>query len=238
VCTNDECGGPAYCVHRYAPTLQLQAVLDWRVYDLKHPWNTSVQALALAQECVVTMLDHHIAPSDMYRCGATPSVLAMLGVTLSDLVSLCGYAIDDVISGLRLDWSALQALNFHVGLLRLRHYYPVHLLYNCGMTKERFLEFRLSYTDIAALGMTPEELFILGCTAVDLIHLGLTLLDLLDLVSQAAQRGGAFFVVEAFRLTPELFARISRDAHRKDLTGAAYDTYTKVAQATLDKYKD
>lgn len=203
-CTSTECVGAALCVH---VTLDAPPSDDAaEAFALYTVVESPVGARTLAR--VHALLSAGAAPADLQRAGATASVLASLGITLADLVSLHGYPLEDVVAGLALDWRRLLMLNFHWVQLKAHDVFPLSVLAPLIGDGERLLDtFDVTYRQLAS-ALDASALLVLNIDAALARVLGARRLDMaaLTLDAEMVQHGGVKYTVRAFALTPALFA--------------------------------
>ena len=230
-CTFATCGGPSYCLHRYMPVVTADAVWTWHVYNVPCPLPPSQLAAHTdaARACLRLLLQQPgLTAYDLQRCGADAGRLAVLGVTIDQLVRGHGIMLHDLARALPLTWRTLVALDWHPGLLQDRWHYPViTLVQDVGMTGQLLLEtFELGYADLHAWNVTAEELVALGFDGPLLRQLGLHREHLAAAVLEpaVAARGGAQWLCTALHITPELWQGMDATAlagpQHPDMQGA------------------
>jgi len=177
VCTQCDCGGPLYCLHRYMHD-KTTAVREWILYDLPHP--LTVDDLRDLGEIVGTCLLAHVSLRDVTRIGGSVEALAVCGVTLETLLE-CGYTFETIVRDLNVGWDDLLRLGFDARLLS--DVYPVVIAIRAGVTGARLLQTDVTLKHL--LRLTLFELIALDLTVTDLVPLGLTANDVLKLIQES-----------------------------------------------------
>ncbi len=237
ICSNERCGGQRYCLHHWDVSSSAKAVHAWRLYTLPRPLNSAANVRG-AREALAALLDAHASPEDLFRCGATAHVLALLGVTIMHLVVHCKYELADLISGLQLTWDSLLVLGFHPSLLSLNHCFPVSVLVRSpiDLCAERLLSFQISYlTLVDRLGLTQEELYVLGFDAALFRAIGMTGIQLSAAVMQpeVKRHGGVAWWVRNFRLNTTLLKRFPIKSVDFQTIPSVRNAYFEMGTATL-----
>jgi hypothetical protein len=235
-CRSSECGGPRFCLHRHLGDVSREAALEYARFDVPSPADADDDDVPHALGALRALLSARAPPVDWVRCGVTAERLAVLGVSLDDLVRHAGYLLEDVVEALELDWERLGALRFHPSALVHREHYPVVVLARAGLSAERLAAFALSYKDLVTrYSLTHEELAFLGFDAPLLVHLGMSGTDVFAALEHPHVRErGARWWTSALGATPELLARLFASTNIAALADAhklAYVSLTAAARA-------
>ncbi len=174
VCSDAQCGGPTYCLHRVglAAAASAAEAREDEVRSVVHAHyhyalpGTPYDALAApaAAAVLAALFRARASVRDLVRCGATAEQLALCGLTLDSLTRV--YALRDLVDALRIDWPRAQILGFHVALMRDRVRFPLHdgllraplslsaarLLAHAPLLGYAELRRELSLAELAALG--------------------------------------------------------------------------------------
>lgn len=181
-CKSETCGGEAFCVHKYMAPISTDAAWHWRRYDAAVP--SSNPDWDRARAAVKAILAHRAPPSDWARCGADAERLAVMGYTIENLVMRHNVVLEDIVSGLNLNWKRLVILGFKPELLRHHDHFPIVVLAKAGLTATRLLRLgAMSYKTLNDFALSHEELRYIGFDAPLLIQLGMTGEDMLDALS-------------------------------------------------------
>ena len=99
---------------------------------------------------LLTALEHKIHPEALARCGATASLLAYCSITLEQLVeSKQQYALEHLISALKLTFDDLRLLGFRIDMLAKPQHYPLIVLYDmCAFRADTLFAFDLGFADL------------------------------------------------------------------------------------------
>lgn len=197
VCVDDNCGGPTYCLHRCAPPLSDDAVLDYIKYDTALPVKRGDLSI---NEVHSRVLRHFHAPShprDMQRCGITTALLGLCGITLDQLASVTNVAA--FLETYKCTWKDLQLLHFHPSMCLDQEGVPLIPLYSlrqAGFTIYRLSEYPVTIEYLyTKCDLSEDNLLFLGATRVHMIALG--------------ARSKHFSTSEPrFGMTPELHQRL------------------------------
>lgn len=176
-CAAQDCGGEQYCLHKYVSPVSRDYAYDLRVYGLAFPFDADdADDAESAQRVFARLIDARVAPSEWARCGATVGVIAALGFSIQDLVEVGNYPLEDLIAGMRLDWRALIALDFHIEMLRYKQLFPVVALVKApvSLDVDKLLVFRTTAKHlVCTINLNAEELCVLGFTQNFLERLGM-----------------------------------------------------------------
>ncbi len=226
VCTDTQCGGPVYCLHRVglAAAASAAEAREDEVRSVVHahrhyalpgaPYNAPV---APAAAVLASLFRARASVRDLARCGASAEQLALCGLTL-DSLTRASYPLRELVDVLQLDWPRAQLLGFHPALLRDRVRFPLHealLRAPLSLSAARLMEHAplLSYAELrsGALDLSLPELAALGFTAPLLVRLGARGADV---VAECAANAAcaALWCAPPMRLSAALLRRLVPNA--------------------------
>ena len=243
-CTDIQCGGPTYCVHKWLPPVCTRAVHTWRLFDVPLPTIALPVELAQARCAVDALLSMHASPADMIRCGADAERLAILGITLAYLIEDQQYTLESLCDSLISSWRSLQALGFHAEQLRDRSLYPVVTLAREPIVLDvsKLHEYNVRYETLVdeGLQLNAHELVALGYDASMLMAIGMRAKhvahSICELVSTSTNNGNmreaALWYVRAFDVTPPLFGELrAHVSDARELSIHEHEAFSQLATA-------
>lgn len=171
-------------MHKHVVDVSRESVEHWRHYVAPSPLLADENDVSSALLTVHRILNDRVPPSEWARCGMTAERLAVLGFTVNDLVSHQSFLIEDVVTGLALDWDRLQTLHFHPSLFKEPHAFPVIALVDepIQLTATKLMRsFPMGFNDLLVKwNLGAFELAALRFNAQLLTNIGMTSTTLFD----------------------------------------------------------